>query len=59
MNGKKAKALRKTMGIVKPTSAVGGYLWFDVIDWVWYYSKRRNPMMNAYRTIKRRYTRGW
>ena len=57
MRGAKAKVLRKTMGIKKPTVATGGYMWFDVIDWAWKYQNRRNLMMNVYRGIKRRYRR--
>ena len=57
MNGHKARALRRIMGIKKPTASTGGYVWFDVIDWKWYFRQRRNPLMNAYRGIKRRYVR--
>lgn len=59
MNGKKAKQLRKIMDIKKPTAATGGYTWFDVIEWKWLYMRRKNPIMNIYRGIKRRYTRSW
>ena len=57
MNGKKARQLRKIMDVKKPSAATGGYVWFDVINWAWMYSPRKNSMMNIYRGIKRRYIR--
>lgn len=58
MNGKQAKALRKALDIKKPTPSLGGYVYFDVIWWQWCMSRRANPLINLYRSIKRRYIRG-
>ena len=58
MNGKQAKAIRKALDIKIPTPSLGGYVYFDVVMWQWCMVRRVNPLMNMYRSIKRRYIRG-
>lgn len=59
MNGKQCKALRRSLGIKKPTVASGGYTYFDLVAWRWMLCRRGNPQMNMYRNFKRWYSRTW
>jgi hypothetical protein len=56
MNGKQAKALRKALGIKKPSPMDGGGLYEK--DGRLYFRQAQNPAMNLYRNIKRRYIKG-
>lgn len=63
MRGKKAKSLRKVLGISKPVTEQyrGGpepYTdeWGNV---KFHWMQRKVPELNVYRNIKRWYTRGW
>ena len=58
MNGKQAKALRKAMDIKKPTPHTEGQLYKDQIIGKIKRMPNSNPIMNMYRSIKRRYVRG-
>lgn len=59
MNGKQARALRKEMGIKKPTPLDGGGLFKKPDDDRWYFKRASNPIMNMYRRVKRYYNRGY
>lgn len=61
MNGKQSKALRRLLGIKKPTQATDSGLETKQTEHgpVLLFRQRRNPEMNFYRSMKRRFTRGW
>jgi hypothetical protein len=56
MNGKQAKAIRKALAIKKPTPLEGGGVFEH--EGKLYFRQAKNPLMNLYRSIKRRYKRG-
>jgi hypothetical protein len=61
MNGKQCKSLRKALELKKPTPATesGLILKQENGEDRLYFQQRKNPSMNLYRTMKRRYKRGW
>ena len=60
MNGKQAKSLRRLLELDKSEAkGTPSGLFQKEEGGPWYFKQRRNPPMNLYRTLKRRYTRGW
>lgn len=55
MNGKKARGIRKAMGIKKPTPMEGGGA-YQTPGGQWMFKFGSNPMMNVYRKVKRNLT---
>jgi len=56
VNGKQSKAIRKALSIKKPTPLDGGGMFEH--EGRLYFRQAKNPLMNLYRSIKRRYKRG-
>ena len=57
MNGKQAKAIRKALGIKKPTPASESGI-YENENGQLMFRRRSNPVMNTYRFFKKGYVSG-
>jgi hypothetical protein len=57
MRAVQSKNLRRLLEIEKPTPASESGLYVEGENLM--FRQRRNPQMNLYRQMKRRFTRGW